>query len=403
MKGGIMIKSICSFILLACVVLFAHSGDTLDVHYGTRPVIDGLISAGEWDDADTVITDNLPDGPAIIYYKEFPETLYMAISISDVTYADFDNAALYFDTLHNGGSAPQPDDIGCATHRGGMWVEFYGNGSGWNNQTPSGWYGALNTNASGWTIEFAISYNKLGLAMDVPKTLGFCARIGDQGNGGVGWPSGVDRNVPDTWADIYSSENWGQGDTVSPQVTVVLPDGGENWIVGSMQAILWIASDNVQVDSVNIYYSTNAGGSWLVVATGESNDSTYIWTVPNTPSDSCLVQIYAFDRSGNWGSDISDDVFTITTVGIEEKSTNVHNNKSIVHTNPSKTGVWFYNIPPGLVTLTVYDVIGKKVYENQSVVKDDKLFWKTDSKSGVYFYILKTQIGERKGKILLLR
>lgn len=398
-----MLRLYCIIIACTCVVLFAHSGDTLDVRYGTRPTIDGLISAGEWDDADTVMTTDLPNGPAILFFKENPDTLYMAISIPDTTYADFDNATLYFDTLHNAGTAPQPDDIGCATHRGGMWVEFYGTGAGWNNQTPSGWYGALNTTATGWTAEFAISYNKLGLEPDVAKTLGFCAQFGDMGNGTVRWPSSANNSVPNTWADIYSSENWGQADTVDPQVTVVSPNGGENWTVGSIEAILWIASDNSQVDSVNIYYSTNAGTAWLVIATGEPNDSAFIWTIPDTPSDSCLVRIIAFDPSGNYGSDNSDNLFTISPAGIEENSQKIHNNIEIVQTNPSRKGIWFFNVPQGLINLTVYDVIGKKVYDGQSIVKNDKFFWKPDLKSGVYFYTLKTEDNLWKGKVIFVR
>lgn len=398
-----MIKLCCAFTILTGTLLLAHSGDTLDVPYGVRPVIDGQILAGEWDDADTVMTANLPNGPVVIFFKENPETLYMAIAITDTTYNAFDNATIYFDTLHNAGTAPQTDDFGCGSHRGGMFVEFNGNGSGWNIGTQTGWIGAINSTILGWSAEFSISYNKLGIATNVPKTLGFCTTIGDLGNAFVAWPSTVNSNIPNTWADIYSSTNWAQPDTILPQVSVVMPNGGENWDVNSFQAILWFASDNIQVDSVNIYYSTNDGTDWLVIATGEPNDSSYIWLVPNTPSESCLVQITAFDPSANSSVDISDSLFIISAVGIKEGSSVFRTDKAIIQTNPSRTAVWFFNISAGLANLTVYDVTGKKLYENESIVKNNALVWRSDLRSGVYFYILK--IGNKicKGKLILVQ
>ncbi len=227
-----MTKLWCLTTIAMCAALYAHSGDTLDVPYGTRPVIDGLVSAGEWDDADTVMLSGLPDGSVTIFYKENPDTLYMALSVPDITYYDVDNITLHFDSLHNAGIAPQIDDFGCGTHRGDMWVEFVGNGTGWVIQTPSGWYGAITTNVNNWTAEFAISYSKMGIIPNSSKTLGFCAQIGDVGNGVVRWPSSAQNNVPNTWGDIYSPDNWAQPDTVPPQITVIAPNGGENWLVG---------------------------------------------------------------------------------------------------------------------------------------------------------------------------
>ena len=130
--------------------IFAHSGDTLYVPYGTRPTIDGQISPGEWDDADSILTTALPEGPATIYYKQSPESLYFAINFIDSTYEDFDNATIYFDCDHNGGSAPQTDDYGFGSHRGGMFVEFVGTGSGWTGDPIDGWNGGIYSESSFW-------------------------------------------------------------------------------------------------------------------------------------------------------------------------------------------------------------------------------------------------------------
>ena len=105
-----------------------------------------------------------------------------------------------------------------------------------------------------------------------------------------------------------------------PQVTVISPNGGEGFEPGDICDITWLAEDNVDVDSISILYSIDAGMDWDTVATGETNDSTYSWTVPDTQSDSCLVRILAYDPSFNTDEDQSDSFFIISSLGIEENS-----------------------------------------------------------------------------------
>lgn len=130
------------------------------------------------------------------------------------------------------------------------------------------------------------------------------AALDDSGNIWVLWQS--DRNG--NW-DIYAATIL--ADLVPPTVTVTDPNGGEVWDIGEVQAIEWVATDNISVDSVTIQYSTNSGSDWIQVSSGEVNDSTYDWTIPATPSTTCLVKIIAFDAFGNGGEDESDNLFTI--------------------------------------------------------------------------------------------
>jgi len=74
-------------------------------------------------------------------------------------------------------------------------------------------------------------------------------------------------------------------DMIPPEVTVVRPNGGEIFRVGTQDTIRWIATDNVRVDSVSIYYSIDGGSTFpYTIATGEPNDSVYLWNVPEPPS-----------------------------------------------------------------------------------------------------------------------
>jgi|GEM_PF-3770809 len=100
-------------------------------------------------------------------------------------------------------------------------------------------------------------------------------------------------------------------DATPPRVTVISPNGGEVWRVGSTQTIRWSASDDIQVTRIDIFYSTDGGRSWRSIARDLTNTGSYSWRVPNTPSTNCLVRIVAYDAAGNAGYDISDRPFTI--------------------------------------------------------------------------------------------
>jgi hypothetical protein len=96
-------------------------------------------------------------------------------------------------------------------------------------------------------------------------------------------------------------------------VTVVRPNGGEVFYVALNDTIRWAASGDFGVDSVSIYYSTDGGTTFPhTVATGEDNDSVYLWeNVPNTPSTDCFVRVVAYDGNMNAGSDTSDAAFRV--------------------------------------------------------------------------------------------
>jgi V8-like Glu-specific endopeptidase len=102
-------------------------------------------------------------------------------------------------------------------------------------------------------------------------------------------------------------------DGTGPMVTVIQPNGGEEWEVGTTQSITWMASDGsgVGVYDIDIYYSINGGVTYTAIAYGEANDGSYNWLIPDAPSANCLVKIVATDLVGNEGSDESDASFKI--------------------------------------------------------------------------------------------
>lgn len=109
--------------------------------------------------------------------------------------------------------------------------------------------------------------------------------------------------------DIYASRIF--TDLVDPQVSVIKPNGGEVWSIGDTDTIRWTATDNVTLDSVALEYSTDNGAAWIYLASPAVGETLYEWLVPATPSNECLVRVRAKDGENNWGTDVSDQVFSI--------------------------------------------------------------------------------------------
>ncbi|NOZ56862.1 MAG: hypothetical protein GXO73_08770, partial [Calditrichaeota bacterium] len=110
-----------------------------------------------------------------------------------------------------------------------------------------------------------------------------------------------------TFADLlpYLTVNDGNVDVAT--LTVTSPNGGENWEAGSTHDITWTSGGTS--GNVKIEYSSDGGSSWTTVVSSTADDGTYTWTVPNDPSDQCLVRITDTD---GYPSDQSDAVFRIS-------------------------------------------------------------------------------------------
>ena len=150
-----------------------------------------------------------------------------------------------------------------------------------------------------------------------------------------------------------------------PAVSVTAPNGGEEWDVDSEHQITWVATDNKTVDSVSIYYSIDGGVTFPdTIATREANDSTFAWIVPDTPSDSCVVKIVAYDSSLNSAEDVSNAFFSIKGI-VGAKSVPEVARFGLMQNRPNPfnplTSIEFSLDERARVTLRVYDISGKVV------------------------------------------
>jgi len=95
---------------------------------------------------------------------------------------------------------------------------------------------------------------------------------------------------------------------------VTVPNGGENWVTGSVHNIAWSQTSNGIKDS--IYYSTDAGASWTGVAYYDPPPAPlqHVWTVPSTLTSQARVKVVTWDTAGVRVEDASDSDFTIAAL-----------------------------------------------------------------------------------------
>jgi hypothetical protein len=93
---------------------------------------------------------------------------------------------------------------------------------------------------------------------------------------------------------------------VLPSITLILPNGGEQWIAGSTQTITWSSSGGIS--NVILQFTTDGGEKWSTIA-GTVDDGSYAWTVAETVSSQCLIRVMS--ATGGSPSDVSDGFFAI--------------------------------------------------------------------------------------------
>ena len=101
-------------------------------------------------------------------------------------------------------------------------------------------------------------------------------------------------------------------DVSPPTVEITSPNGGENWEVFEWHQVTWIADDDIDVVGDSVFYSVNNGADWTLLESHTGNPQNYYWSVPNTPSNECLLKVVVYDLSGNITEDISDGTFIIS-------------------------------------------------------------------------------------------
>jgi hypothetical protein len=126
----------------------------------------------------------------------------------------------------------------------------------------------------------------------------------------------------------------------SPTLTVTSPNGGESLIGGLNHNVTWVGfggSGTVKID-----YTTNNGNNWAPVVASTTDDGSYTWNIPSTPSIQCLVRISDTADINNF--DTSDSVFSIISSMIQTKNDFNHDGQGDIlwrHYGNGKNALWY--------------------------------------------------------------
>ncbi len=210
------------------------------------------------------------------------------------------------------------------------------------------------------------------------------------GNGGWGGTSFFIK--PDKSFKKYSSSdissngirehNCNNGDILAPTVQINSPSVGEVLKSNVDYNITWKATDNIGVVSRKILFSKDNGSKWEAIDSASGNTGTFTWTVPEIDSKECKIKIYAYDKAGNRGQKES-GVFSIEPVSSIELSDMKQFDLISVHRTIN--GYFIYVPHSGVSRLAIFDVKGKKVFDQ--VTSMDKQYYPLpkDQLSGMYF------------------
>ncbi len=214
-----------------------------------------------------------------------------------------------------------------------------------------------------------------------------------------------------------SLSNFTIADQTAPLTQVVVPNGGETYSGGTTQTISWQASDNVSVSSFDVDYSPHGfAGPWQVVAHGlASAPDSLSWTVPNTPSDSAVVRVTAYDPAHNAGPDASDAYFVIGPnalgVGGAHGPTALEFYRPMPNPGHDQVTLRFALPLAGNARLDMIDVAGRHVWNHElgglsageySVRWDGRTSAGRIAPGGTYFVRLSTPSGMRVTRFVWL-
>jgi photosystem II stability/assembly factor-like uncharacterized protein len=194
-------------------------------------------------------------------------------------------------------------------------------------------------------------------------------------------------------------------------VSVLSPNGGEVWEVGTLHNITW---SSAVVSQVNLLYKNIPGGNWHTIAANvAATPGSYAWAVANAPGQA-IVRIVS--SSDSTVLDESNNAFTIQspTSVVELGGIPVTYEIAQNYPNPfNPTTQIIYGLPKdGHVTLTVYNALGQEVVrlldETQSAGRYSVQFSATDSKgvalsSGMYYYSMRSAEFVEIRKMLLVK
>lgn len=154
--------------------------------------------------------------------------------------------------------------------------------------------------------------------------------------------------------------------TITPSITLLSPNGGEQLNSNTAQYITWQGSG---INNIDLSYSLDGGSNYISIANNvPAIPAYYFWLIPDTFSLSCKVKI---TESGNSAlNDASNSNFAILKDSLQ-LTINYPNGGEIFNSMSYQTIKWTSNVP--FVKL-YYSINGGLSYNYISAVLNDSMF-----------------------------
>jgi hypothetical protein len=202
-------------------------------------------------------------------------------------------------------------------------------------------------------------------------------------------------------------------DYISPVVTLTSLQGGQRLTPGDNVDITWTATDNLGVDSVEVFLAPQGPAyGWTLLAGALPNSGSWTWTVPALATDSAFVRVVAYDGGVNAGSATSDSAFAIgtSTTGVGSGPARLALAPPAPNPAAGAVGLNFSLPVAGQASIEVLDVTGRRVGQYSGVFSAGSHRWTWDGSTaggsraaGLYMVRLHTAQGTRTQRLVLLR
>ena len=99
-----------------------------------------------------------------------------------------------------------------------------------------------------------------------------------------------------------------------PSVDLIYPNGGEIFVNGTQETIIWEATDtdNIELDHIELYFSIDDGNTYYLIDT-VADTGIYNWLVPDSFSETVKIKVIATSVDSDQGIAISNKVFRIVS------------------------------------------------------------------------------------------
>jgi hypothetical protein len=127
--------------------------------------------------------------------------------------------------------------------------------------------------------------------------------------------------------------------TEEPFIMVTAPQEGDDWQIGSEQAIQWTSSGTSGLVSIEI--SRDAGGTWSTIESSSGDEGDYPWIVTGPAAPNCLIRVADTDGdpSGVSGEfSVSETAYIVVSAPPEGAEWEVGSTQTILWTSQGTSG-----------------------------------------------------------------